>query len=323
MASRRVRFVMSGCGRSGVTKHTHAGYNRLEPRDVGVGAPAKRFYVCGFAVLPYVLQIGQIGRHIRNALTPCFTMSDVTNQHSNSERQSPYLLWTRMQAEAGQGLDLILQRKERERIAGGGRFFWGVGNAPAVITKSLARMQTFVPVIFSKMKSRPKSIDENPSSTVIWRQYIDHEGRVRPLPANALVTSRGESHLLAKRSHYALECFSAEPIRKRSAAKSFDPSAYRNASGTGRPVGASQVTSLLVPAVERSQIKESTYSIDFQAVLAGSYWVKLVDPLPLEPAALSLIDRAAAEQEDWVRFVAELRGEEKGRDVNDDERLLL
>ena len=61
-------------------------------------------------------------------------MHNAANFCRPSDKQPNYLLWTRMQAEAGQGLELILRRKERERVAGDGRFFWGVGNAPAVIT---------------------------------------------------------------------------------------------------------------------------------------------------------------------------------------------
>ena len=250
-------------------------------------------------------------------------MHNAANFCRPSDKQPNYLLWTRMQAEAGQGLELILRRKERERVAGDGRFFWGVGNAPAVITNSLARMQTCVSVVFSKMKSKPKAIDQNPSTTVIWRQYIDREGKVRPLPENALVTSRGESSLLRKRAHYALECFSASPLRMDAEAEIFDPTAYRNASGTGRPVGASQVTSLLVPVAGRMQSDDSAYSVDMTAVLTGNYWVKLVDPLPLSQSALNLIDRADTEQSDWTEFVKELRGETMAQTVDDGTPLLL
>ena len=41
------------------------------------------------------------------------------------------ICWTRMQSEAGEGLPKILRRKDLERRAGAGLFFWGVGNAPA------------------------------------------------------------------------------------------------------------------------------------------------------------------------------------------------
>lgn len=236
----------------------------------------------------------------------------VNHSHAYSSRQAPlkhsdYLLWTRMQAEAGQALDLILRRKEKERRAGAGHFFWGVGNAPAVIINPLARTGVHIPVVFSKMKTKPKAIDQNPSKTIIWRRYIDCEGKVRPLPSNALITSRGTSSLKTKRSHYALECFSRTPLVTRSSAGIFDPLMYRNASGTGAPVGASQVTSLLVPNPIQEPNKESAYTVDMTAALTGSYWVKLVDPLTLTSSALSLIDQADFIQDDWLEFVEELR----------------
>jgi len=59
------------------------------------------------------------------------------------------------------------------------------------------------------------------------------------------------------------------------------------------------------------------------AVLSGSYWVKLVDPLPLPQSALNLIDRADAEQEDWSKFVGELRGRMNAQTMDDGTPLLL
>ncbi len=230
---------------------------------------------------------------------------------------SDYLLWTRMQAEAGQALELILRRKERERQAGDGRFFWGVGNAPAVIINSLARAETRVSVVFSRMKTKPKSTDRNPSATVIWRQYIDCEGKVRPLPPNALVTSRGDSTLRRKRAHYALECFSASPLKMMSGAGTFDPSAYRNASGTGAPVGSSQVTSLLVPIPSRVPNNGNKYTVDMTAALMGSYWVRLVDPLSLSQRSLDLVNCADTQHDNWVDIVKALR-QQPNRTIWDD-----
>jgi hypothetical protein len=236
---------------------------------------------------------------------------------------SKFVLWTRMQAEAGQGLELIIKRKEREREAGSGLFFWGVGNAPLAIINSVARMDTPVTVVFSRMKSKPKQVDQKPATTVIWRRYVDCEGKVRDLPPNALVTSRGESALRSKRIHYALECRSVEPLRLNDRAEQFHPSAYRNAGGTGAPVGNSQVTSLLLPAKGSPPDGPSAYFVHMRAVLAGSYWVKLLDPLPLPSSALEVIDRAHIDQLDWTAFVTKLREGPVNTTVDDDAPLLL
>src|SRR5262249_50913447 len=104
-----------------------------------------------------------------------------------------YVCWSRMQAEAGQTLESIVARKERERRAGNGVFFWGVGNAPASMSRDLARAEIPVRVIFSIMKSRPKRIDSNPSKVVVWRRYVDANGVARDLPPHAMVTSRAHS----------------------------------------------------------------------------------------------------------------------------------
>jgi hypothetical protein len=150
-----------------------------------------------------------------------------------------YVCWTRMQAEAGQPLERIIKRKEQERRLGGGVFLWGVGNAPALITNVLARAGVPVRIIFSVMKSKPKDADIAPRSTVVWRSYVDANGAERPLPAHALVTSRGDSTLSMKRVHYALMCRSDEELVLRRGER-FDPSAFRNAGESGGPVGASQ-----------------------------------------------------------------------------------
>ena len=109
---------------------------------------------------------------------------------SASARQQEYVCWSRMQAEAGQALPAIIRRKELERRAGGGQFCWGVGNAPSVAIGSFSRLHEPIEVIFSIMKSRPKPTDVAPSRTLVWRRYIDRDGGLRPLPAQALSQQR-------------------------------------------------------------------------------------------------------------------------------------
>ena len=228
-----------------------------------------------------------------------------------------------MQAEAGQALTVILARKERERKAGNGVFFWGVGNAPSSLTRSLARTNTHVEVVFSKMKTQPKAVDRAPSSTLLWRQYIDLEGKVRPLPPHALITSRGESTLRAKRAHYALQCFSSSALQVSDQGEVFDPTDYCNAGGTGSPVGASQVTSLLIPTEQRRPGMVSTYTVDMRATLIGSYWVKLVDPVLLAQQDLATVDSAHTDEADWIAFNSGLRQRSTTSNIDDDTPLLL
>lgn len=219
--------------------------------------------------------------------------------------RSELVCWTKMQAEAGQDLATIIARKERERLAGNGLFMWGVGNAPSSMISSLARLGRDVPVVFSLMKSKPKAVDLTPYNTLVWRRYIDHSGGERDLPANVLVTSRGD-HAGLKKRHYALMCFSETPLEFQRG-QGFDHRAFRNASGTGAPVGASQVTSLLRRVDKMSE--QADYDANLQARLVGSYWVKVTDPAMLDAERIGLMASPFnGDADDWLALVAEIRG---------------
>ncbi|MFB6460850.1 hypothetical protein [Bradyrhizobium tunisiense] len=211
--------------------------------------------------------------------------------------------WSRMQSEAGQSLAQIIERKEHERLAGKGLFFWGVGNAPSASINSLARMLTPVSVIFSIMKGKPKQIDASPSRTLVWRRYIDLFGIERDLPEHVLVTSRGATKSASKKRHYALMCHREMPLEIQRGC-SFDASAYRNVSSAGGPVGSSQVTALLRRV--SAQSSSSDYEINLTAQLTGSYWVRLSCPTLLTDDKLRLL---AGEKpaENWSSLVAKLR----------------
>lgn len=216
-----------------------------------------------------------------------------------------YVCWSRMQTEAGQALAAIIERKELERQAGGGSFLWGVGNAPAVIASVLSRAGIPVRAVFSVMKSKPKLVDVAPARTVAWRRYVDAHGADRPLPPNALVTSRADSAGGAKRMHHALMCRSDTPLELRRG-ETFDPSAFRNAGGTGAPVGASQVTALL----KRVDGDHGTadYEANLTAWLADSYWVRLTDPVELDAARLEMLaDIGRVPVAGWCEAVAKIR----------------
>ena len=210
--------------------------------------------------------------------------------------------WTRMQSEAGQKLEEIVARKEMERRAGNGVFFWGVGNAPAVVASAYARLQVPVQVIFSIMKGRPRSVDAAPRSILVWRSYLDMFGVERDLPQHALITSRGETDKGDKRRHYALICSSSTPLRLEHGVN-FDPTAYRNAGGNGGLVGASQVTALLQRVAPPMS---GDYEVNLTASLSGSYWVKLTNPVVLEASDVEQAANAASSRE-WCSLVVGLR----------------
>lgn len=218
-----------------------------------------------------------------------------------------FVCWSRMQSEAGQELSKILQRKENERRAGEGVFFWGVGNPPSTMISALARLKRDVPMYFSIMKSKPKLVDSAPSSVVIWRRYVDLHGAEKPLPPFALITSRGNSGSGSpKTKHFALVCRSDKRLELEHG-HSFDHHRYRNAGAKGGQIGASQVTALLTrdTSVEAGTAQ---YEINLRAKLTGSYWVRLTDPLPLSESQISLYNCAdAISTADWIEFVSDLR----------------
>ncbi|MDP2359026.1 MAG: hypothetical protein Q8M31_23615 [Beijerinckiaceae bacterium] len=220
------------------------------------------------------------------------------------EFEQEYICWTRMQAEAGQTLDAIVRRKELERRAGNGMFLWGVGNAPAIVTNELARLEHPVTAVFSIMKSRPKAVDSQPGKTVAWRRYVAVDGGVRPLPPHVLVTSRAESATGPKSKHFALMCWSDKPLAIRYG-EPFDPSAFRNAGAAGAPVGASQVTALL-RRISRDG-NSTSYEVNLRSKLVGAYWTRLLDPAEC-PAEFSGFDKVAAGSiQDWLEFVSLVR----------------
>lgn len=228
-----------------------------------------------------------------------------------SESASEYLCWTRMQVEAGQALETIVARKEIERQAGEGVFFWGVGNAPSTAINALARMEIAIPLIFSVMKSKPKPADVAPSKVVAWTSFIDCYGRKQTLPEHAVVTSRGHSPSRIKTHHYALMCRSNQPLHL-AQGPPFHVEAYRNASATGGKVGASQVTALLKRTSEPAQ--EAGYEVNLSASLTDSYWVKLVDPVEVSPGKLAMLDEADTLQPKcWRELARAIRVEGRKR----------
>jgi hypothetical protein len=211
--------------------------------------------------------------------------------------------WTKMQAEAGQPLSRIVDRKELERKIGRGLFFWGVGTplGPGVSAAGGRPIK----LIFSTMLSPPKLIDSAPSSVLVWRKYYDPRAGLSDLPSHVLVLSRGQTPAGPKLRHYALVCFRRAVLTLRPG-RLFDPSVYRNVGGSQRVVGPSQVTSLL----KRVEVEEprGRYKVDMQAKLISPYCVRLEDPAALRVDEVCKInDFRCNDTQEWIRFVSQLR----------------
>lgn len=194
--------------------------------------------------------------------------------------------WTRYGTEAGQTIGEIFARKERERQAARGVFLWGIGNSVRPGICELLRHDSAPAVAFSPMRSPPAKLDAEPESVVRWRRATTLDGTPWAMPDSALVLSRGTSSTRRKQQHYALVCYSDDPITTSSPA---DP--LRSEPGqiqfeelvnlvSGNPIGHSQVTAV-VKRSRRAVSGGTLYSVGLWARLVYPYFVTLTDPRPV------------------------------------------
>jgi hypothetical protein len=178
-----------------------------------------------------------------------------------------------MGVESGEALPDIIKRKEAERVAGAGEFWWGIGSSLGPAVRDAARSSGGkLPVLFSKMLGRPKAADSSPTMIWKWTAWEDERGRIVSLPSHAYVISRGAE---AKERHYALVCYSESPISLGRLVRAFDPNLCRTASG--KLPGASQVTALLHGSPEAHKV--GPYEVAFEATLVQPWAVKLDRPI--------------------------------------------
>lgn len=186
--------------------------------------------------------------------------------------------WTRFGTEAGQPIQDILGRKERERTANGGLFFWGIGNAIGPSMIELLRRTDAPEALFSPIKSAPRSADTRPALVAAWTRAEDLTGDPYDLPFHTLITSRIDLNN-PRDTHYALVCRSTNELSVDTTDASIDMAGLRNLL-TGRPVGASQVTAV-VKITSKLQSPGNCYKIGFRAQLTPPYLVRLRNPIPI------------------------------------------
>jgi len=197
-----------------------------------------------------------------------------------------HFCWTRFGTEAGQEVSSILARKERERLATGGLFLWGIGNSVGPAMRHLVRLESVPLAVFSPMRSKPKAIDVAPSRVVRWTRALDMDGHDWSIPEAVTVLSRGSSVELGdKRYHYALVCRSGQPLQGLEIGRV----AYNRLVNllSGARLGASQVTAV-VEHLKNVGDAQSVYPIAFTAELAFPYFVKLEDPVELQGEGIRL-----------------------------------
>lgn len=222
----------------------------------------------------------------------------------------PVFCWTKMGAEAGQGLEEIIRRKELERAAGNGLFCWGIGSSLGEAPLAAEQfMGEEIDVLFTRMKSAAKEIDSAPAAKAVWLSFIDAKGREVNLPEHMLLTSRALSPSgIFKRHHYALICQRSETIALTDDSLYLDSALARNFSSTN-VIGSSQVTSV-VRYEEKFRIgEEKPYGVAFSAKLISNGFVKLVNPVVLKGDLEKEYKNAckASSSKEWMKHLRSLK----------------
>ncbi len=175
---------------------------------------------------------------------------------------------SRMGVEAGESLDNIVARKEAERKAGSGIFWWGIGTSLGRSGFDAAKSSTEgLPVLFARTVSPPRRVDVAPAEVFLWTHWENLEGRGK-IPPHVIITSHGDA---GKGRHYALACRSNEPLAL-GGSRRFDPSRSRTVNG--KVMGGSQNTALLTGDPRGHETGK--YSIEFEARLVVPFCPKLV-----------------------------------------------
>jgi hypothetical protein len=187
-----------------------------------------------------------------------------------------FFCWTRFGTEAGEPIGSILQRKEMERLANAGIFYWGVGNSVAPGIASLLQRVPRPELLFSPIKSRPRPVDVAPQRVVRWREAITIAGDQIMFPETVRITSR------ESRAHYALVCSSTHPLEVATLGR-LHFSDLRNL-GSGQPLGSSQVTAVVRRQCDPGAHRDDAYPIALRAFLVEPYFVRLAAPSVEEPS---------------------------------------
>lgn len=187
----------------------------------------------------------------------------------------PAFCWTRFGTEAGEGIESILKRKEAERHANGGLFLWGIGNSVAPGLLTLLEECEAPEILFSPIRSRPRSLDVSPSKILVWTAGETLAGERYEIPDSICVTSGATDPATTR--HYALVCRTEHPLEMADFGRlSFN--GLRNIS-SGRLLGASQVTAVVRQSGERTT-DGSDYVVALRASLAPPYFIRLQEAAP-------------------------------------------
>ena len=215
-------------------------------------------------------------------------------------------VWSVVGEDAGETLSHIVTRKEAERRAGRGEFWWGLGTPLGEGVKLAAIVNGgTLPALFSALKPKGKSNEDANAKIQVWNSWcsIRKGGQHGTIPDHVLVTSgyTAPQPGKAEKAHYGLVCHSDARLVLGNHG-TFNPAQCRTAKNNLAP-GSSQRAALLTGQHTHSQ---GPYTIAFEATLVGPWYVRLDDGRVLTPAGINGICQYK-DGDDWLGLVKSLR----------------
>lgn len=196
----------------------------------------------------------------------------------------------------------IRARKEAERTAGNGEFWWGIGvslGSNGIRAAKDAGEQ--LPVIFVRNRTHTKQSQVPAARKVLWTKWESEDGEWVDIPLHVVITSAADKN--HDRQH-ALVCRREDPIKLGGTRIDLSKSLTI---GGGR-FDKSQLSTALLSGDPLPQ-PDGQYFADFDAELVNPYCPRLGSPRELRSDEYqSLIDWR--EGHDWLDLVGKLRGEE-------------
>jgi hypothetical protein len=211
--------------------------------------------------------------------------------------------------DAGEPLDHIIVRKEAERDAGIGEFWWGLSAPLGSDVEAQAQQNGgTLPALFSKSDALPKGS----SQVRIWEEWesVLDPSRDGRIPGHIIVTSGHKPKREKKRepAHYALVCHSNVKLAlgRLGYCDLTQCRTAKNRKSIQYIVGARLLEKPLPLMSARGTSSQTVRSIAFEASLKGHCYVKLKNDRMLTQSELSALQNYKP-GDDWLGLVKRFR----------------
>ena len=216
-------------------------------------------------------------------------------------------VWSEIGPDAGETPEHIIIRKEAERVAGAGEFWWGLGASLGVSVEVMAqRNGGTLPALFSKSKGIETQQNSEVRIWNAWRSVLhpDQQGRI---PGHIIVTSGHDPK--KRQTRFALICRSAVELALGTVGFC-ELDQCRTVRGGRQRVDALRGAQLLTkrePLISpHGSPSQSVYRIAFKATLVGHCYVQLENSRALTQAELNNLLQFQP-GDDWLSLVKKLR----------------